>query len=479
MLDDLHRFSIRCRAVHSNWPYTINSILSHGSLKASGTSVELKETLELGYKIHVYHQHDSVEHPVYGDELHVKHDENTVYLSGSPENTYGPTIKDVFLKIADEDSAVSPLDVEMGHRLRQQVSADSSSSIVDAGHTRRPSIKNLLSGKRTSIFRQARVLFLKRFTIFRNNPMPLFVAISIPILAAGCASIFLGGLEQTTCDPDMESLKSTSHSTSAQAYRLVTGPKDQLSKAALDKIKQAPKGSVAMVDTLEQFHYEVEQQYSNLTPGGFFLGEKPTFAWHADGLLVFSHIVQNLINNEILNIIISSDFKILAITYAASIGDLLIFATIFGLAMAVYPAFLGLYPTFERLGGIRTMHYNNGVRAMPLWLAYLSFDLLVTLLVSTVATIVFAAVTSIWYHLEYLFTVFLLCGIASTLCSYVLSLIAKSQLAVFAASAATQAVMLLVFFIANIATFTYTDPSSQNSTLDIIFFTVAWKRPTP
>ncbi|KAM0438528.1 hypothetical protein ACHAPT_001277 [Fusarium lateritium] len=463
------------------------AILSHGSLKASGTSVELKQTLGLGYRIHVYHPPGSAEHQVYGDELHVKHDEETVYLSGSSENTCrllrrleadgvteyqadGPTLEDVFLKIADEDSVNSARRSRRKRRHQREMSADSSASLVGSSRNKQSSIQNLLTGKRTSVFTQAKVLFSKRFAIFRRNPTPYLAAIAIPIIAAGCASIFISGLSATSCDPSIESLQSKSDSSSPQSYRIVAGPEDQLSKAAIDTIRKSPEGAVTLVDTLEQFHEEVQKQYANLTPGGFFLGDEPTFAWRADGPLVFGHTMQNLINIELLNVSISSNYKVLAVPYSGSIGDLFIFSTIFGLAMAVYPAFFGLYPTFERLRGIRAMHYNNGVHSLPLWLAYLTFDFLVTLLISTVATVIFAAMSRVWYHLEYLFTVFLLYGITSTLFSYVLSLKTKSQLAVFATSAGVQALLYLIFFIAYTTTFTFQDPSDQSSVLNIIFY---------
>lgn len=57
-----------------------------------------------------------------------------------------------------------------------------------------------------------------------------------------------------------------------QSYRLVTGPEEHLSKAAMDTIRKSPEGSVTLYDTLEQFHQQVEKQYANLAPGGFFLG---------------------------------------------------------------------------------------------------------------------------------------------------------------------------------------------------------------
>jgi len=107
--------------------------------------------------------------------------------------------------------------------------------------------------------------------------------------------------------------------------------------------------------------------------------------------------------------------------------------------MSVYPAFFALYPTIERLRNVRALHYSNGVRSLPLWAAYLAFDFLIVLAASVLATIIFRAVSNVWYHLEYLFVVFFLYGMASTLLSYVISLFSRSQLAAFAFAAGGQA----------------------------------------
>lgn len=61
------------------------------------------------------------------------------------------------------------------------------------------------------------------------------------------------------------------------------------------------------------------------------------------------------------------------------------------------------------------------------------------LAVSVVSVIIFRGVTDQWYHLEYLFVVLFCYGLASTLLSYVISLVARSQLAAFAIAAGYQA----------------------------------------
>ena len=72
-------------------------------------------------------------------------------------------------------------------------------------------------------------------------------------------------------------------------------------------------------------------------------------------------------------------------------------------------------------------------------LAYLTFDWLIALVASSIAIIIFAAVSSIWYYLGYLFVVFFLYAMASILLGYVISLWSRSQLASYAVTAGGQA----------------------------------------
>ena len=116
--------------------------------------------------------------------------------------------------------------------------------------------------------------------------------------------------------------------------------------------------------------------------------------------------------------------------------------------MSAYPGFFALYPTMERLRGVRALHYSNGIRATPLWLAYVCFDFLIVLVISVVAIGIFVGASSAWYYPGYLFTVFFLYGLTSILLSYVVSLFATSQLAAFAFAAGGQACFFLLYFIA-------------------------------
>jgi membrane-associated HD superfamily phosphohydrolase len=73
-------------------------------------------------------------------------------------------------------------------------------------------------------------------------------------------------------------------------------------------------------------------------------------------------------------------------------------------------------------------------------LAYLIFDGIIVLVVSVFITAVFGvAVPAAWWNLTFVWLCLFLYGLASILLSYVISLIAKSQLSAFAFSAGGQA----------------------------------------
>jgi len=61
--------------------------------------------------------------------------------------------------------------------------------------------------------------------------------------------------------------------------------------------------------------------------------------------------------------------------------------------------------------------------------------------------VLFTAAWHGWYFPGYLFIVFFLYGLTSVVYSYVISLFAPSQLAAFAFSAGSQAVLFLIYFI--------------------------------
>ena len=436
------------------------AILSKGTLKTQGTSVELKHQLGSGYRIHVYHVPGLEKaHPQFEDIPRQIHFDETVYtvedttraiefisiLEQAGINEYrvsGPTIEDVFLKVAEE--VTSDLEISSADK------APYDNVKVDRDNV----TPQLLTGRPVSIGQQVLILFSKRATILRRNYLPYLFAFLIPVIAAGLVSLFVKGNAKIGCSPDDAFAVPDPVSLPSSSYDLVLGPSYKLSPSALSLYVSSLSGSsntgallngtanVHFVDNLSDFNNYINYNFANVTPGGFYLGDSsspPTFAWFGDsGSVSTSTIIQNALDIFLTNISISYQQQPFDEPWEPNVGSYLQLITYFGLAMAVYPAFLALYPTTERLRHVRDLHYSNGVRTLPLWLAYVLFDFCIVLISTVIMTIIFRAVSDVWYHLEYLFVVFFLYGLTSTVFSYLISLLSKSQLSAFAIAAAIQ-----------------------------------------
>ncbi|KAJ4299000.1 hypothetical protein N0V90_004244 [Kalmusia sp. IMI 367209] len=446
------------------------AILSKGRLQATGSSVELKHNLGSGYRVHVPHSLDGHREFVpYRDMLHVDHGHEITYFPGAPKDAYrllqrleddglqnyevnGPTLEDVFFKVEEEAF----------HGLQKE------------GTNELVSFLELSKGKPVGLSKQMKALLSKKFKILRREPMPYLALLAVVLIAAGCSTIFLQDATSGQCNSEgFEGQVAKITSQAISEYKIVAGPPEQVSAATIEEMAQSSAGSVTLVNTLEEFNAAISQNYSKVSPGGFFLGASPTFVWRADSPPYLAHTAQNLMNNILYNVSISSNYDFLDAPFSADLGPYLLFIILFGLAMAIYPAFLALYPTLERLRGIRIMQYSNGVRALPLWLAYLVFDFAFIVLISFVSIIIFGATVDIWYAIGYILLIMLLYGIAASLYSYVVSLFAASQLAAFAITAGVHVVFFLIYFAIFMVIYTFNEASTQATTMNIVYFTLA------
>ncbi|KAL2809734.1 hypothetical protein BJX63DRAFT_344492 [Aspergillus granulosus] len=459
------------------------AILSKGVLKANGTSVELKNRLGSGYRIHVLNVPGS-EHATrsqFQDVPREIHFDETVYtVQGSAEaarfvseleqegvmeyRVSGPTIEDVFLKVASE------LDLESSREIVDD-SQNTSTTVSDNENAERGSLQ-LLTGKRIGLVLQAWHLFRKRLTILRRNPLPYIAAFLIPVIAAGLVTLFLDGVPKPGCSSD-DSFR-TPESTLADQWDdllLVLGPSDRVQpellesfvismSERLDSDTGESNGTDEAASFESHFHMAVNYpeftnyiaaNYHNVTPGGVYLGDslwEPTIAWKGDNAnFPLAAIVQNVLNRLVTGMAINIGFEFFDIPSMPDIFDVLQLIVYFGLAMSVYPALFALYPNIERIRNVRALHFSNGVRSLSLWLAYLAFDFCIVIASSILAVIIFRAASDIWFHIEYLFVVFFLYGLCGIICAYIVSICTRSQLAAFAFAAGGQCVMFLVYFI--------------------------------
>lgn len=397
----------------------------------------------------------------------------------------------MFLQLADEIRAESDSSIE-----REVSSQDADNEegkkqaytkVTPIAGEVSPAVE-LHSGRKLGFFSQAWVLFRKRITVLRRNYLPYVAALLIPIIASGLTTLFVKGRSAVGCSPSEQTLVSDVENLVNQFnYDLVMGPPDRVTNETLSTlfgpllyglpIAMTPLyQNVNRIDTLSDFNKYIVMKYANVTPAGFFLGdgtEETTLAYKGNGDLYHAVFGQNILDVMLTNVSIGTQYSSFDIPWAPSTGKSLQLVVYFGLAMAASTGFFSLYPTVERIRNIRGLEYSNGVRSLPLWLAYVAFDFLIVLVSSALSVIIFASASSLWFNVGYLFPIFALFGLASILQSYVVSLFANTQLSAFAFSAAGQAILFLAYLIGYLCTLTYAPVDKIDSTLTIVHFTIS------
>ena len=499
------------------------AILSKGSLKAQGSAVELKHRLGGGYRIHVFKTPgEKLNLPDLESEQPRELVDQFIYIM--PESsraadfirkldTYGiqnyevssPTIEEIFFNVAENLEDLSSSPEEINATSLPKGADEKQGEVTKTTEIKRPTSEissgalKLQTGKRISLLQQALALFQKRLTILQRNYLPYAAAFLIPVVAAGLVTLFLKNFNAPGCSVTNQVSSSDIKSLLAQTkYDIAIAPALKASTEALVRIEATLPGRNSSQDdgnalsdfasnvhpidgALDAFNGYISQNYANVTPGGFFLGDgelPPTFAYKGNGDVSLATITQNAFDTLLTNVSISTQYQAFDTPLVPSTGKTLQLVVYFGLAMCAYPAFFALYPTLERLRSVRQLHYSNGVRSITLWSAYLTFDFITVLAVSILAIVIFRGVSDAWFHSEYLFVVFFLYGIASTLLSYVIALFARSQLSSFAFAAGGQAVMFLLYFIAYLSVLTYLPANKVDSDLLITHFTMSLITPS-
>ncbi|KAG0651885.1 abc transporter A family member 3 ame [Hyphodiscus hymeniophilus] len=479
------------------------AILSKGTLRAEGSSAELKDRLGGGYRIHLQTSpgHERVPN-IEGVSRHMTVGQ-TIYSASTSSQAAriircledeeltdyqlsGPTIEDVFLQLADEVRTESETSIDRDTLTPN--TADEKKPGTTITDVANDAALELHSGQSIGFFRQGWVLCRKRFTILRRNYLPYTAALLLPIIAAGLVSLFLKSFKGVGCQPS-EDVSSFTIGTlvNQNHYSILAGPPSRLSIPVLSSLygpliygvnitQNEINKNLTAINTIVQFNNYINQNFANVTPAAFFLGDgtSQTILAYKGNANIYSGVFgQNIMNVMLSNISIATQYQPFDIPWAPGAGKSLQLVVYFGLAMSAYPGFFALYPTVERTRNIRGLEYSNGVRSLPLWLAYMTFDFIIVLVSSALCVIIFAAASSVFYHIGYLFIIFALFGLASILLSYVVSLFARTQLSAFAFAAAGQAVMFLVYLIGYLCTLTYAPVNKIDDYLLVVHFTIS------
>lgn len=216
------------------------------------------------------------------------------------------------------------------------------------------------------------------------------------MIAAGLVTLFLKDFKLAGCSlaNQFDDLDFDPSDYATKIKDFVIAPSSRLPENALERIgttlfspqgtTRTDKDGVSLLQQLNDavhildgsigdFNQYIQQNYKNVTPGGFYLGDSttpPTFAYKANANIKQATFVQNALDTLITNISISTTYRSLDVPFPGSAGKSLQLVTYYGLAMAVYPALLALYPTFERIRSIRQLHYSNGMRHVGFYLDY-------------------------------------------------------------------------------------------------------------
>ena len=498
------------------------AVMSKGNLRAQGTSVELKDRLGGGYRIHV----NSVKLiPYLPDIAGVKKratQEEAAYIAStsamaatvireleaqgiSDYRFSGPTIEDVFLQLAEEVHGESGVDSR-----GVMSSTDEKSSEKGAEVNESEKGLELMSGQPVGFLRQTWVLFLKRCVIFKGNWFPSVAAFAIPVIAAGLVMLFVRDQHALGCSPVEQSSRETAINIFDNDFKvfLVGGPADKFSESNLLRLfapiyvnTQGSTGNgnasqgdglsaravtnpadflanITLVNSLDEFNRAVVQYRKNITPAAIWLGDdhsRPTLAYRGNGPeMINAWFGKWAMDMLLTNKTIASTYVFFDTPFSPSAGNSLQLLVYVGLALCAYPAFFSLYPNLERRRHVRGLQYSNGVKPLPLWLAYTGFDFVIALAGAVISIALFVGLApNLWYHVGYVFLIFLLYGLASILLAYNVSLVASNQLSAYAFTAGGQVVMLLIYLIAYMCVIMYAPVHRIDSLLLVVHFVLS------
>ena len=473
------------------------TILSKGKLVAQGASVELKQQFGGGYHIHVTRAEDDPVPDTFGQLSHTTiKDEVIFHASTSSEaaslvakfheqgvqdyHVRGPTIEDVFLRLAQEIRDDLPGSASGSEREAEKPS-DVSVAIHPVTNLEQnyptPAL-DLSTGKGTNMFQQTVVLLKKRFIVLKRNFIPYLIALALPIVVASLVTRFLRGFKGISCDNEETPLSAFMPDSRLLSYGIETvpiGPSSKINVQTLASFTGARINTFKVVETLEDFNSHIARNFRRTYPGGVFINDKPNsppvFAHYANSYRTETSVMtQNLMNSLLTRIPIVAQYSRFDVVLPSDAGDLMQLIFYFGLTIVIYPIFFVLYPAIERLQKVRAMQYSNGIRAAPLWLAYTLFDFLTVVIVSVVSIGLFVMASSLWYSPGYLCITLILFGLTSTLLAYVVSLFAPSSLAAFSYMAIYQVVGFAISFISYSMILVYSTPDKIDYNINLAYF---------
>lgn len=427
------------------------AIITLGKMKCQGTPAQLKTQYGGGYRVHIPKTEDisGLSHPVV--ELHDR------YICRTPDSSAaarvlasltrsrdselyitGPTIEDVFLKVAEEP-----------HTLAGESPEDIS---VDGSLTGRTKDAEPNLSLKKLYLRQICALLLKRIILLRSTWWQYLFALAIPIIVSALIKDNLLDYVTPNCT---DLVASGNNPYQIYLYSLTSvalGPASiNATVSAILESRNPSYGSYSypgddvgpfVLPSRQQVESFVHTNSENLTyNGAVWAGNDstPFVAYDARFSSTASDLL-NLLNQVRSGITIKGTLSSLTVYNKPDGGNSFFWITIICLVQALYPAFFSLYPTYERRSQVRALQYSNGIRPFPLLFSYWVFDAVFVLIIAIVCTILFSFQAD-FFGIGYLFVVQALYGFAAILFSYLVSFIARTQPSAFAFSILFMALM--------------------------------------
>ncbi|KAJ1330980.1 ATP-binding cassette subfamily A (ABC1) member 3 [Microdochium nivale] len=463
------------------------TILTLGKMKCQGTPAELKSQYGSGYRVHVPKTVDisSVESVV--------EEKNDRYIITTPDSASastllaslssdaddsqmyitGPTIEDVFLKVAEEPHAL------VGESLETVSHSESMGTVINSTPTKRsPRIFSIMS----LYPRQLYAFLIKRVLVLRSYWWAYVLVLFLPIIITWGVRGFIMNLQTNikfdppTCEsqlirsPGYDSMVSTYSMSSLalgpEAFNQTTADIIESINGYLYSFSSFYNPSIVfgpfVHDDRQKLVDFVLKHPKNVTDGAIWLGEKP-LVMVSDQSSGFTML--HLANMVRSNTTIKASVGTMASYTPAEAGMSFIYITLICLAMFLYPCFFALYPTYERRSQVRALQFSNGVRPLPMWLAYLIFDLTFVLVIAAVCTALMATAAN-WFSIGHVFLVLVLYGIVAIEIVYLVTLISRSELAAFSLSF----LFMGITYVVSVITMILVDGQKDRVTSDGIAF---------
>ena len=186
----------------------------------------------------------------------------------------GPTIQELFMRLAAGKGASISLyqgkdeSSDKPGKLASTPPKDAATMSVDGG----PVKPGLSKRRNVGSLRQALILFMKRWTVARRNPTPIFLGFIIPIVAAAFLSLLLRGIQNPGCT--LVSQVDVAHNqnlTESFNPLLVAGPSAALDVSSLGLVNQSLSSTAealgsANTSILQAVHLVNSYQNSTTSP---------------------------------------------------------------------------------------------------------------------------------------------------------------------------------------------------------------------